>query len=88
MSVQLLALVVACTTTFSATPNKYVTIYDDPNIPNCVMSPQEPYPGGICEQVQEYVNFGNSNASTTCPTPPKKVAPPASEEDPPAEDVA
>lgn len=55
-----------CTTTIGIQPNKYVMINDDPNIPNCVVSPQKPYPGGVCERVQEFVNFGNTNVQTTC----------------------
>lgn len=75
-----LAVVVACTTSLSATPNKYITIKDNPNIPNCVLSPQEPYPGGTCEQVMEFVNFGNTNVSSTCP--------PAKDEEPLTDDIS
>ncbi len=33
--------------------------YDDPNIPNCVADPNASYPGGTCERVQIWVNFGH-----------------------------
>lgn len=47
-------------------PTVYVTVDDDPTIPNCVMFPQSPYPGGICERVVQWVDFGNTRLEDPC----------------------
>ncbi len=46
-------------TVVGSTATTYGSGYDDPNIPNCLVSPTASYAGGVCEQVQIWVNFGH-----------------------------